>query len=61
MTTSKEYREYAEECLRWAHETTDDAQQQIFLDMASTWVHAAAVQDGKLPTVLHAAFKLTAA
>ena len=50
MTTPQEYRQYAEECLRWAREAEDETQRQRFLEIASAWVQAAAVGDGKLPT-----------
>lgn len=55
MTTAREFRQYADECLRWASETKDEEQRQQFLDMASAWVQAASLQDGKLPSVLRAA------
>lgn len=41
MTTTSEYRRYAEECLRWAEETDDDEHRQAFLDMAVTWLRVA--------------------
>jgi hypothetical protein len=58
MTTSNEYRQYAEECLLWARETIDQTERQQFLDMASTWLQAAALNDGKLPTVSKAVSSL---
>jgi hypothetical protein len=50
ITSSEEYRQYAEECFRWARETPDEAQQQLFLEMARVWAQAASLQDGQLPT-----------
>jgi hypothetical protein len=50
MTASQEYRQYAGECLRWARKIKDEAQQQLFLEMASAWMQAAALEDGELPT-----------
>jgi hypothetical protein len=47
-TSSEEYRQYADECFRWAREAQDEAQQKLFLEMASVWVQAASLQDGKL-------------
>jgi hypothetical protein len=41
MTTTSEYRRYAEECLRWAEETDNDEHRQAFLDMAVAWLHVA--------------------
>ena len=53
--SSQEYRQFAEECLRWAREIEDEAQRQLFLEMASAWVQAAALADGKLPIAPNAA------
>jgi hypothetical protein len=49
MAASQDYRQFAEECLRWARETEDEPQRQLFLEMASAWVQAASLQDGKPP------------
>ena len=51
MSTSQEYRQYAKECLRWAREAKDEQQQRQFLEMASAWIQAASLKDGKLPIV----------
>ena len=40
--SSKQYREFARECLRWAEETTSDEDRRHFIDMARAWVQAAA-------------------
>jgi hypothetical protein len=37
----KEFREFAEECLRWSDETKSERHQQVLLDMAKTWMQAA--------------------
>jgi hypothetical protein len=37
----KEFREFAEECLRWADETKSERHRQVLLDMAKTWMQAA--------------------
>jgi hypothetical protein len=50
MASAKEYRDFAEECLRWAEETKDDAQRKAFLEMANSWIQAAAMLDAKPPT-----------
>ena len=47
MTDAKEYRDFAEECLKWAQETKDDAQREVFLEMANSWVQAAARLDSE--------------
>jgi hypothetical protein len=41
MTTKKEYREYADECLGWAKPAKSDKEREIFLQMAQTWLEAA--------------------
>jgi hypothetical protein len=41
MTTPKEYREYAQECLDWAKTAKSDKEREIFLQMARTWPEAA--------------------
>jgi hypothetical protein len=46
-TTAKEYRKFADECLRWATEVTDD-ERQAFLDMARDWALAAMRLEGTL-------------
>ena len=33
----EEYRQFAQECLRFAAEAKDDSQRQIFLEMADAW------------------------
>jgi hypothetical protein len=40
--SSKQYREFARECLRWAEESTSEEDCRHFIDMAKAWVHAAA-------------------
>jgi hypothetical protein len=37
----KEFREFAEECLRWADETRSERHRQVLRDMAKTWMQAA--------------------
>jgi hypothetical protein len=37
----KEFREFAQECLRWADETKSELHRQVLLDMAATWMQAA--------------------
>ena len=48
MTTAKEYREFANECLRWAAEIKADDDRQAFLDMARDWTFAAMRLEGIL-------------
>ena len=50
--SAKEFREYADECLRWAEETDNDEHRQAFLDMAVVWMKLAAHgPNGKLQAV----------
>jgi hypothetical protein len=37
----KEFREFAQECLRCADETKSQRHRQVLLDMAKTWMQAA--------------------
>jgi hypothetical protein len=48
MTTAKEYREFANECLRWAAEVKAEDDRQAFLDMARDWTLAAMRLEGML-------------
>lgn len=41
MATSKEYRQYADECFGWAKSAKSDSAREIFLQMAETWLEAA--------------------
>ena len=44
MTTADEYRQFAEECLRWAGTAKTEEEKKAFLDMAETWTKAAAAK-----------------
>jgi hypothetical protein len=37
----KEFREFAQECLRWADETKSERHRQVLVEMARTWMQAA--------------------
>jgi hypothetical protein len=47
VTTPKEYREYADECLGWAKTSKSDREREIFLQMARTWHEAANLAEAK--------------
>jgi hypothetical protein len=47
-TTAKEYREFADECLRWATEVDSEDDRNSFLDMARDWTLAAMRLEGTL-------------
>jgi hypothetical protein len=42
---SKEYREYADECLGWDKTAGSDSERRILLQMAETWLRAAVQAD----------------
>jgi hypothetical protein len=48
MGTADEYRQFANECLRWATEVETEDDRQSFLDMARDWTLAAMRLDGLL-------------
>ena len=41
MSSSKECREFADECIGWAKTARSEREQRIFLQMAETWLRAA--------------------
>jgi hypothetical protein len=43
--SSKKYREFADECLDWAKTARSDREKRIFLQMAETWLNAAAIAE----------------
>jgi hypothetical protein len=46
VPSSKELREFADECLGWAQTARTSRERQIFLQMSQTWLWAAARLDG---------------
>jgi hypothetical protein len=46
MSSSKELREFADECSGWAKTARTDKERHIFLQMSRTWLWAAARLDG---------------
>jgi hypothetical protein len=45
MTTSREYRQFARECTKWADETDTNEAREAFLDLARDWIFAALTVD----------------
>jgi hypothetical protein len=41
MSSAKEFREYARECLDWAKTARTERERAIFMQMAETWIDAA--------------------
>jgi hypothetical protein len=50
MKTAAEYRAMAEECFRWAGETSTDEVRQSYLQLAQIWLDTASKLDGLPPT-----------
>jgi hypothetical protein len=46
MTRITQYRQYADECLRWAAEAKTEQDRKPFLDMAHDWARAALRLEG---------------
>jgi len=42
MSSAKEYREFARECMDWARTARSERERAIFEQMAQTWIEAAA-------------------
>ena len=40
-SSPKEFREFSQECLRWADETRSEQHRHVLLEMAKTWMQAA--------------------
>jgi hypothetical protein len=45
MTTSREYRQFARECAKWADQATTDETKKSLLDLAYDWTFAALAID----------------
>jgi hypothetical protein len=45
VVSAKQYREFADECLGWAKTARSDRERRIFLQMAETWLEAAALAE----------------
>jgi hypothetical protein len=41
VSSAKEFREYADECLGWAKAAKSDKERRTFLQMAQAWLEAA--------------------
>jgi hypothetical protein len=45
MSETDQFRQYAEEALRWAAESKTEKEQRTLFDLACTWAQAAAESD----------------
>jgi hypothetical protein len=52
MDTPDHYRTYADECLGWARTAKTDREREIFIEMARTWLNAAARFEGDVPRMI---------
>ena len=50
MATGDGFRQYAQECLRWADQAKTKEERAVFLDMACDWTLAAMRLEGVLVT-----------
>jgi hypothetical protein len=57
MTTPADYRQFADECIRWAHKAKTEEERQRFVEMASAWSQAASFEEDKPPIFARAAPK----
>jgi hypothetical protein len=48
--SEKELLKYADECMGWAKTARTDKERQIFIEMASTWLRAAALAERNNPS-----------
>jgi hypothetical protein len=48
MATVKDFREFADECMRWAVQAHTEGHRKAFLQMASAWTQAALRLEGVL-------------
>ena len=49
MSTAKEYRAYAAECMDSARDATSDVERDTYLQMAANWLQAATVAEMPIP------------
>jgi hypothetical protein len=47
IVSAKDFRDNANECMDWARTARSDRERAIFLQMAETWLQAAARVDGR--------------
>ena len=47
MTKADEFREYAEEALRWSSQSSSEEEKKALIDLAVTWTQAASLSERK--------------
>jgi hypothetical protein len=45
VSSAKEYRAYGAECMEWAKTAKSDSERDTFLEMATSWLQAAAIAE----------------
>jgi hypothetical protein len=45
MSEASQFRQYAEEALRWAQESTTEKERLFLMELARTWSHAATASE----------------
>jgi hypothetical protein len=59
MSSAKEYRQYASECMDWAKSANTEQERDIFLQMAKSWMEAAVLaRDRETPPLSSLSTKL---
>jgi hypothetical protein len=48
MTSPRDFRQFALDCLHWAEETSDASQRQIFLDIAKLYMRVSVELDERV-------------
>ena len=48
MTTPAEYREFAQDCLRWADNAKDASERDTLIGVARMWLRTASLMDGHI-------------
>jgi hypothetical protein len=47
MTKADQFREYAEETLRWSSQSTNEQEKKALIDLAFTWTQTASLSERK--------------
>jgi hypothetical protein len=53
MSESSEFRQYAEEALRWAQKSTTEKEKFSLMELARTWSQAAYASEHAMPKGVH--------
>jgi hypothetical protein len=53
MTEASEFRQLAEEALRWANQSTTEEEKQSLMELVCTWMQAANASEHPMPVGAH--------